>query len=306
MATQGRTPIPKKQKEIANSLPNPYEPLEKGNPNISPDLNRGKKTSMKGDNVKPFSIGIKDIDESIMYYFKNVIKPFVMQNGQRIEVPVMYSNPERWKGVQADGFIRDKSGKIMSPLIIFRRNTITKNRSITNKLDANSPYNLEYFQKRYNKSNSYSNFDVLNNRKPTTKNYAVVVPDYVDLVYSCIIYTYYVEQLNGIIEAINYSSDSYWGDPERFKFKATIDSFSTPVEMPAGDIRSVRANFDINLYGYIIPNIIQKNLTTNPVRFSTGQVIFNNETVSGDINNAQSKPFDPSDIVTNPDVFIGK
>jgi len=306
MATQGRTPIPKKQKEIANSLPNPYEPLGRGNPNVSSDLNRGKKTSMKGDNVKPFSIGIKDIDESIMYYFKNVIKPFVMQNGQRIEVPVMYGNPERWKGVQADGFIRDKSGKIMSPLIMFRRNTITKNRSVTNKLDANSPYNLEYFQKRYNKSNSYSNFDVLNNRKPTTKNYAIVVPDYVDLVYSCLIYTYYVEQLNGIIEAINYSSDSYWGDPERFKFKATIDSFSTPVEMPAGDIRSVRANFDINLYGYIIPNIIQKDLTTNPVRFSTGQVIFNNETVSGDINKAQPKPFDPSDIVTNPDVFIGK
>ena len=306
MATQGRTPIPKKQKEIANSLPNPYEPLGRGNPNVSPDLNRGKKTSMKGDNVKPFSIGIKDIDESIMYYFKNVIKPFVMQNGQRIEVPIMYGNPERWKGVQADGFIRDKSGKIMSPLIMFRRNTITKNRSVTNKLDANAPYNLEYFQKRYNKSNSYSNFDVLNNRKPTTKNYAIVVPDYVDLVYSCIIYTYYVEQLNGIIEAINYSSDSYWGDPERFKFKATIDSFSTPVEMPAGDIRAVRANFDINLYGYIIPNIIQKDLTTNPVRFSTGQVIFNNETVSGNVNNVQPKSFDPSDGLTNPDVFIGK
>ncbi len=306
MAQTGRTPIPKKQKEIANSLPDPYAPLGKGNPNPSPDLNRGKKTSMKGSDVKPFSIGIKDIDESILFYFKNIIKPFVMQNGQRIEVPIMYGNPERWKGVQADGFIRDKSGKIMSPLIMFRRNTITKNRSVTNKLDANSPYNLEYFQKRYNRHDSYSNFDVLNNRKPVSKNYAIVVPDYVDVTYSCMVYTYYLEQLNNIVEAINYASDSYWGDPERFKFKATIDSFSTPVEMPTGDVRSVRANFDINLYGYIIPNVIQKDLTTNPVRFSTGQVIFNNEVVSGDINKTQSKPFDPSDGVTNPDVFIDK
>ena len=58
-------------------------------------LNRGDKVSLRGDKVKPFSIGIKDIDESIMYYFKNVIKPFVVQNGQRIEVPVMYGAPER-------------------------------------------------------------------------------------------------------------------------------------------------------------------------------------------------------------------
>ena len=57
MAQTGRTPIPKKQKEIANSLPDPYAPLGKGNPNPSPDLNRGKKTSMKGSDVKPFSIG---------------------------------------------------------------------------------------------------------------------------------------------------------------------------------------------------------------------------------------------------------
>ena len=45
--------------------------------------------------------------------------------------------------------------------------------------------------------------------------------DYVTLTYSCIIQTYYVEQLNKIIEAINYASDSYWGNPERFKFKAS-------------------------------------------------------------------------------------
>jgi hypothetical protein len=31
--------------------------------------------------------------------------------------------------------------------------------------------------------------------------------------------------MNKLIEAINYASDSYWGDPESFKFKASIDSF---------------------------------------------------------------------------------
>ena len=61
-----------------------------------------KKYLLKGDTAKPFSIGIKDIDESIMFYFKNVIKPFVIQNGQRLAVPIMYGAPERWKSVQRE------------------------------------------------------------------------------------------------------------------------------------------------------------------------------------------------------------
>ena len=57
-----------------------------------------------------------DVKEAIVYYFKNVIKPFVIQNGQRIEVPVMYGAPERWKSVQRDGFMRDDKGAIMAPI----------------------------------------------------------------------------------------------------------------------------------------------------------------------------------------------
>jgi hypothetical protein len=37
--------------------------------------------------------------------------------------------------------------------------------------------------------------------------------------------------MNKIIEAINYASDSYWGDKERFKFNAKIDTFSNSVEV---------------------------------------------------------------------------
>ena len=40
------------------------------------------------------------------------------------------------------------------------------------------------------------------------------------------IFTYYNDQLNKIMEALEYASDSYWGDPERFKFKATISTLS--------------------------------------------------------------------------------
>lgn len=282
MATQGRTPIPKSQYEISTDGIQPYD-AKNGNPNQSRDLNRGDKNSFRGDTTKPFSVGIKDIDESIVYYFDNIIKPFVIQNGQRIAVPVIYGAPERWKSVQKDGYYRDAKNKIMAPLIMFKRNTITPIKGLYNKMDANYPNNVAYIQKKYNKQNTYDKFNVLNNRTPIEEYHTVVVPNYVTVQYSCLVYTYYIEQLNKIIESANYAADSYWGDPERFKFRATIDSFSTVTELTAGTERTVRASFDINLTGYIIPDIIQKDLTVDKKRFSKGQIVIQSETV-GDIN----------------------
>ncbi len=278
MAERGRKPVPKSQREISQEGITPYSD-ERNNPNEISSTGRGYNFSFRGDTVKPFTIGIQDIDESIMYYFKNVIKPSVMQNGKRIAVPIMYGAPERWKSVQADGIIRDRAGKIMSPMIMFKRNDITKNRSISNKLDANFPQNFGVFKKKYSPSNFYDNFSVLNNRIPDQTYYAVIVPDYITVTYSCMISTYYVEQLNKIIEAVNYASDSYWGDPRRFKFATRIDSFSTVTELSVGTERSVRAEFDMTLQGYIIPDTIQKDLASIKKFSDKSKIIFDVEVV---------------------------
>jgi hypothetical protein len=90
-----------------------------------------------------------------MFYFQNVIKPTVIQNGVRLAVPVIYGAPERWKSVQKDGYYKDKNGAIMSPLIMFKRDTIDKNRSLTNKLDANMPHLYTSWVKPYNSKNAY-------------------------------------------------------------------------------------------------------------------------------------------------------
>ena len=104
----------------------------------------------------------------------------------------------------------------MAPLILFKRNNL-KSETLTNKLDGNRLHNFEYFQKSYTKKNTYDKFNILNNALPNREAYAIVVPDFVTLTYSCIAYTYYVEQLNNIIEAVNFAANSYWGDPERWK-----------------------------------------------------------------------------------------
>jgi len=285
MAKKGKKPIPKTQKEISTSLQTPYD-QRYGNPNdmqFDPK-NRGNQVSFRDDTVKPFTLGIQDIDEAVMYYLENVIKPTVIQNGVVQKVPVIYGASERWKQIQKDGYYRDLSGAIMMPIITFKRNNITKDRSVGNKLDANFPNNIEVFEKAYSKRDEYNNFAVLNNRKPQKEYYAVVMPDYVTVTYDFIISTYYVEQMNKIVEAMNYASDSYWGNPERFKFRARIDTFQTNTELPVGAERIVKTNFTLTLRGYIVPDNIQKQLASIKKFSNAVQVVFSTEVVSN-INN---------------------
>lgn len=280
MATKGRTPIPKTQREISVSQQVPFD-QEVGNPNFANGKNRGEQISFKGDTVKPFSIGIQDIDESIFYYFQNVIKPFVIQNGERLEVPIIYGSPEKWKSFQKDGYYRDSQGRIMMPIIMFKRDNIDKVRTIANKLDANNPNNISISRKKYSPQNGYDNFSVLNNVVPQKTNYAVVIPDYITVTYSCAVNTYYMDQLNKIVEAIEYASDSYWGDPSKFQFRAMIDSFAIKTELSDKEERTVSSTFSIKLNGYIIPDVPQKDLTAlkkipDVVKITVTEQVINN------------------------------
>jgi hypothetical protein len=280
MATTGKKPIPKTQREISTSLQTPYLPNELGNPNDFGVANRASKTSFRDDTTKPFTLGIVDIDESIKFYIENVIKPTVVQNGERLAIPVIYGNPEKWKAVQADGYYRDKVGKVMCPLIMFRRDSIEKVKTIANKLDGNQPNLYATAAKKYSPKNAYSNFNALNNRIPVVENYLTVVPDYITLTYSCMIMTYYTEQLNSVIEAMNYASDSYWGDPGRFKFRAQIDSFVIASESELNKERVAKTTFNIKLNGYLVPDVIQKELVALKKVNSKAQVIITAETTS--------------------------
>lgn len=296
---KGKKPIPKSQKEISQDLQSTYSPPESNgnvlsNPNDSEydsDL-RGNHKSFKGDKVKPFSISIGDLDEAIIYYLTNIIKPTVYQGNKKINVPILYGNPERWKQIQKDGYLRDKSNQILLPLIVLTRTNLEPNRLLTNKLDSNNPHNYNIFTKQYSKKNSYDNFSVLTNRIPEKEMYSIVVPDYVTLTYDFIITTHFVEQMNEIIEAINYASDSYWGNPERFKFKAIIDSFPSQIELPADGQRLVKTTFTLKLHGYIVPDTYQKDLHSVKKFNNKTQMIFGMEIVESfdDLVQQQSSP----------------
>ena len=71
-----------------------------------------------------------------------------------------------------------------------------------------------------------------------------------------------MDQLNKIVESIEYASDSYWGDPAKFQFRAMIDSFTIKAEISDKEERIVSSTFNIKLNGYIIPDVPQKDLTS--------------------------------------------
>ena len=276
-----RKPTPKTQSELAREQIQAYD-VTRGTVPASSKGNRENQISLKDDKVKLPTVSFKDIDEAIFYYFKNVIKPSVNQNGSKLDVPIIYGSPERWASVQKDGFYRDKDGKIQVPLIMFRKSNIEKNRNLGNKLDGNEVSNFVIYEKKYSKRNIYDRFSILTNRQPSKELYGVVVPDYVTVTYQCVIYTDYVEQCDKLIEALNFASDSYWGDKERYRFRARIDSYAPSIEMAQGSDRAVKATFNIALHGYIITDTYNRDKANLKKYYSKSQVNFGFETV-GDL-----------------------
>jgi hypothetical protein len=261
-----------------------------GNPNIvfsdpfkpgQPEFNRAYETKFTELDNKKFSIGIKDHTEAIQYYFDEVLKLSVYQNNDTILVPVIYGTPEKWKSVQRDGYYRDGSAKIMPPLIMYKKSNVTQNRELGNKLDGNVAQNVQLFEKAFSRRNIYDNFQILQNQKPQKEYVVVVTPDYVTITYRCGIWTNFVEQMDKLVEALNFASNSYWGDPSRFQFLAKIDSFDDIQTYEQGEDRLVRTEFNLTLNGYLIPDTLNAYLAQLQSRtYNLCKIVFNTEQTS--------------------------
>jgi len=228
-------------------------------------FNRGEKISRNSpgakDDVKNVSVGIMDMDSAIMYYFNEVIKPEVEINKEKVKVPCIYASPERWNQISKQGYLRDKKKQIITPLIAFKRTGMTRNENMPiDKLDANEPKHFYTFQKRYTQQNRFDKFSVQNNLVPNNEYFNVSMPDYMNLTYEFTIWTSYIEQMNTIVEKINYSDGAYWGQPGKMRFRTSIESFSDSSQVEGE--RLIRTTFSVNLYGYILPETFDSKTTT--------------------------------------------
>ena len=245
-------PIPRKVRRDLNAVA------------IRDDYNRAKQIRRDGkdDNVQNVSNTIMDMDGAIMYYFNEVIKPTIVENKETVKVPVMYASPERWFSIQKQGFMRDKRQQLITPAIVFRRTGMERNENIpVDKMDANKPHNFQVFQQKYSQNNRYDQFSRTVGETPNKEFYNVVVPDYMILNYEFTIWTSYIEQMNKLVERINYTDGSYWGEPGKMKFRSRIETFTDASELDAGE-RLVKTNFSVQLMGYIIPEEFNSLITT--------------------------------------------
>jgi len=285
--------------------------------------NRGYQYSRKDEDIKNAEVTLMDIDSAIMFYFDDVIKPSVEDNGENIKVPIMYASPERWKAIQRDGFMRDKKRQTITPVIAYRRTSIEKDTSLpVDKLDANNPHLFYTFQKKFTNVNRYDNFQIQQGSLPQREYYNVMMPDYVTVSYDFIIWTSYIQQMNKIVERVVYSDGAYWGDPDKLRFRSNIDTFTDATEISDNE-RLVRTNFTVTLRGYLLPkgnfdhrSTTQKFITPKKLIFGTETTNVVNKVVgrSGQFSEGleNSSPAVgtavPGDIalsVTNPIIFSG-
>ena len=255
-------------------------------PNPSTNVNRANQLSRGGpgapdDNTGNISIGLYDIDAAIIHYWKEVIKPQVQEAGGTdiIDVPLMWGNPERWKSMQVDGFVRDNKGNLILPLVMFRRTGVSRDdQMMIDDFNKNLVYVAE---KKYTQNFRYDNFSVLNGYIPPQELITTAVPDFITLSYECVIWTEYTEHMNPLVEKVIYHDKKYWGEENRFRFRTTTDSWDDASELTADNDRMIKTNFNLTFHGYLVPENINEQVNTGVVQTFDQVVIEEGDTTTG-------------------------
>ena len=87
--------------------------------------------------------------------------------------------------------------------------------------------------------------------------------------------------MDKLIEAINFASNSYWGDPALFQFLAKIETFSDSQTYEQGEDRLVRTEFDLTLNGYLIPDSLNAYLAQlSGKTYNLCKIVFSTEQTS--------------------------
>ena len=63
-----------------------------------------------------------------------------------------------------------------------------------------------------------------------------------------------------VLERISWSKNSYWGEPDKFKFKAGISTFTDASEFEGE--RIIKTTFDLSMKGYLLPESFNSIVNT--------------------------------------------
>lgn len=253
------------------------------NPRI--DLGEARHTQIRRDKDKTRTLGITlyDIDFAIKSFIDQTIQLKVEDGNDLISVPTVYANSEKWASIQRDGFLKDKKGKTMVPLLSFRRSNVTIKSEMRRNKVATTNQIAYVMKQKYNTTNPYDRFSLLNDKKKSNEYFLTPMPDYVDITYDFIGWCEYQNQLNYIIEQFVYFSGKAFGDKNFFKFSTNMDGVTVEDSNTTGQDRLVRTSFQLLVHGYLIPKEVARQVTTKRI-VSENKIVFTSE-VFGDANN---------------------
>ena len=230
----------------------------------------------RGEEIKrePIEIGkgvkLYDVDLAIAEHMIDTVVPSVEEFNEKIKVPVMYGNPERWTAVQKQGYLRDKRGQLQIPLIMFKRNSIARDDTMASSMNRHVSYPTVT---KFSKKHKYDRFSAMTGTTRPVEQYDIVMPDYVTITYECMIWTDFTEHMNKIVEAFQYATDEYWGDKSGYKFRVRIDNFDNTTEVGEGSQRIVRTTFTMAVNAYLLPEQFD-NRSTHKKSFSAKKVVW--------------------------------
>lgn len=261
------------------------------------DLNRAEQVKVTKQDLKQ-SVSLYDIDYAMMSYLEETALPKLDDNGKLLSIPVIYGNSERWKGAQRDGVFRDNKGRIQLPLMMIRRNSISKDESMP-MLNRHTSYPTVT---KWSKDNRYDRFSLLGSAvKPKYELYNITMPQYVEVTYQCMVWTSYTEHLNKVIEQLQYTG-TFWGDKDNFKFKVILSDFEIINEVGEGTERINRIEFSLSVKAYLLPekfdgeNTIKKSFSTKRVVMSTEVDVTGNGRLEG-LLTTPSAYYDNKDLI---------
>lgn len=247
-------------------------------------------------------INIYDIDYAILYHLKNNLAFTIEENNQQIPVQVMFANGETWSQIQKHGYLRDKSRKVMTPVIAIRRTSIANDERFV-KLDVpginKTTANMYYGKRQLSNQNDW----VHKTNRRSYEYFITTLPEYIRVSYDLYIWTELTTHLNYIVEELIPEHRMPWGDTMTFVTKISDIQFETINTIE--EDRIVNAQMTLDVDGMIMPEYSSK-LSTVRKAYTTKKVNFINEIEQYEIYPDHPPVFPPSTDEDRIDLITGK
>jgi hypothetical protein len=262
---------------MKNSSPYRKSPIKRTRDSFIDDVNsqenprtdfgqaRHREVRRDKDTTRSFGITLYDIDFAVKSFIDNSMQLKVEDNGEYITVPTLYANSEKWASIQKNGYLKDKKGKTLVPLITFRRSGVAMKNELKRNKVASTNQLAYVMQHKYNKTAPYDRFSAMYGGSIPQEYIITPIPDYVDVTYDFILWCEYQSQLNYIVEQFVYYTGQSFGEKNFFKFSTNMDSVSMEDNNTTGQDRVVRASLQITVHAYLLPKEIAGEVTTKRV-----------------------------------------